>query len=278
MKHVFSYLCMSALFFAGCGQPKITSHWKDRGISIDGKDNEWQGARVYLKDANVGMGLLNDEQHLYLCLSLSDRDAQVKVMRQGFTVWFDPEGKKNKTFGIRFPLGMQETRTPVAAGEEKSQGFGMRGAGGQGNLNSKQIQSLFEQVLEFPEMEILGPRQYERRRVPLSEGQDIQLKLSYTYGRLVYELKVPLSQITHTTNANTEKTIGLGFETPELKQAAQQQQMAGKGGGMRGGGGKGGGGGMRGGGGKGGRMRGGATGEPTPEPFQLWTKVQLASK
>ena len=119
---ILTFALLAIALLAGCSK-RIDSQWRgERHIEIDGADTEWEGARVYIEGARAGIGLLNDAQDLYLCLVLTDPGTQLQVMRQGFTVWFDPKGKKNKTFGIRFPLGMQEGERPWGPGMRKRGG------------------------------------------------------------------------------------------------------------------------------------------------------------
>ena len=86
MKLIQSFFCPLVLLFAlivfsGCGKKPLPSTWKNREITVDGQDVEWQDARVSLKDASVGMGLMNDDEYLYLTLSLMDRAVQAQIMR-----------------------------------------------------------------------------------------------------------------------------------------------------------------------------------------------------
>ena len=261
------FLLFAIGLFAGCGGDKLESRWLDRVITIDGRDTDWQDARVYIEDASMGMGLLNDGEHLYLTLSLSNRQVIAQAMRQGFTVWFDPTGGRNKIFGIRFPLGLTEMNRPE--GGERTQRMDSRSMDGRGGPSPEQIQAMFDRLVEGAEMEIFGPKKDERRRMLFAESREIRLKVSYAYGRLVYELKVLLAPTPLGIGTAPGKTIGLGFEAPELDMAAMRQQMGDRrGGGIRGDGG------MRGGGMRGGGMRGGMM--RPPEPFRLWTRIKLA--
>jgi len=282
-------LLFALTLFSGCGGTKLESSWLDREVIIDGKDIEWHGARVILEDANLGMGLMNDDENFYLTLSLTDRMVQMQVLRNGFTVWFDSQGGKKKIFGIRFPLGMQDFADQRGEGFPGMEQEGMGGRTGRMDdrrqQDPRQLEAMFDRLIEKGELEIIGPEETPLRRYSLVENQDVKLGITFNNGRLVYELKVPLAKadaLSLGIGTIPGKIFGLGFETPELDMAAMRQQMGGrKGGGLRGVGGVGGdamggsgdmGGGMRG-GGRGG-MRGGMM--RTFEPFQLWTKVKLA--
>jgi len=279
-------LLFSLILFSGCGGTKLESSWGDREIVIDGKDIEWHGARVILEDASMGMGLMNDAENFYLTLSLTDRMVQMQILRGGFTVWFDSQGGKKRNFGIRFPLGTREFADQRGEGFPEMGPEEMRGRmGGMGDRKQqdpRQLEAMFDRLIESGELEILGPDETPLRRYSLVENQEVKLGITFDNGRLVYELKVPLAKadaLSLGIGTDPGKLFGLGFETPDLDMAAMRQQMGGRRGGGIGGG-------MDGAVGVGGvgssGRRGGGRGGMRPgmirpfEPFQLWTRVKLA--
>ena len=110
---LFSYLTIiiiiSATSLVGCGGQELASTWRDREVTIDGVDAEWENAVTWVEDKNVAIGLLNDGEYLYICLASIDFQRVRQMVGSGLTVWFDPQGGKEKTFGINFPLGMQSS-------------------------------------------------------------------------------------------------------------------------------------------------------------------------
>lgn len=269
-KKSLQFLCsclmvLSVSSFAGCSEPELSSTWKDREITVDGKAGDWKDVVAYIEKTNAAVGLLNDEHHLYVCLTTMDRITASKIVRSGFTVWLDPTGGKKKTLGIRFPLGMQESGDPMKIKESLR--------------DPKKFRALFEDL--GSEMELLGPEKDQRVRTLRSTVEGIEVSAGYSEGRFVYELKLPLARSAeqpYGIGTDPGGQISLGFETPELDREAMVSQAKGqRGGGGGGGGGKGGmggGGGGMGGGGKGGIRPGGSM----PEPFELWTKVALSAQ
>jgi hypothetical protein len=104
---------------AGCGDIRLKSHWLDREIVVDGRLSEWEGLMTYVDQANIAFGLLNDDQNAYISLSTGDRINQSQILRRGLTVWLDGSGARQRTFGIRFPLGARPHGGP---GEGKGRG------------------------------------------------------------------------------------------------------------------------------------------------------------
>jgi hypothetical protein len=256
----------------GCADAiELDSLWRDRDVTIDGDLTEWEGFTHFIEEAHATVGVLNDEEHLYLSLASSNQSTQRQVLALGLTVWFDPDGGKERAFGIRFPLGMATMDRSALAGRRRP--------------DPEELDKLLEEV-EL-ELEIIPAAGGEPHRLPMpvayTGGIDVRVKRSN--GTLAYELKVPLSAATgHPYAIGTESgaTIGVGLETPEIDMG----ERPGMGGGPRGGSmGRGGGpgrGGGDGGGGRGGgkmpgggRQRGGSRPEP-PAPLEAWVKIHMA--
>jgi len=162
------------------------------------------------------------------------------------TVWFDPKVGKKKIFGIHFPLGMQDRR-----GSLMHSGSGERPDQHDKMLEATQL-----------ELELLGPGEDECSTMFMDEVQKlgINVNVGNSQGILVYEVKVPLTQNEqrpYAIGTHTAGRIGVGFETAKMdeKKMGRRGQMGGGPGGM-----------------------GGRPGGQRPEPFELWTKVQLASR
>ncbi len=255
----------SISFVAGCGKSiELKSRWRDIDVAVDNIDNEWGSATIYASKAKVSLTLLNDNHNIYIRLCSRDRQVHAHVLGMGLTVWFDPDGGKSKTFGIRFPLGMKDTHNmPMIRGRESDQG--------------ERLQKMLEKSTD--ELEILGSSEEKTYRISLTEAeiQGLNAKMGFTNGNLVYELKVPFIQDEehlyaigiNTPDPDAGTVIGIGFETPEINMEEMRKKI--KQGGME----------MPGGGRMpGGGMRGGdrPDGRGKPERLNLWTKVTLASE
>ena len=187
---------------------------------------------------------------------------RAQVMRQGLTVWFDSQGGKNKSFGIKYPLGRQigqeerDRMDPQAIMDETTR--------------EEMMQRLQESMTD---LEILGPDEKVLAKKDIEDAEGIEVSMRNAAGTLVYELKVPLvSSEEHPFAVGVEpgSVIGVGFLSPKMQMRRP--------GGTRGGGGMpGGGGGMPPGGGMGGRGGMGGMSRMIPQDLKIWAKVQLAS-
>ena len=261
---------------AACKQVELASRWAAEGVVVDGVNDEWIGATTYFEKQDVTVGLLNDEEFLYVSLVTSGPVGRL-AMAAGLTVWFDPSGGKDEWYGIRFPV-------PPEPDDRASRGRADRGgdrraggrAGGRpGGGRSPQGLDRLRQV------ELEGPGELTRRRLPLPVGGGLEVAIRNNGPTFVYELKVALARnddYRMGIGVEPGSEIGVGLVTGNI--GGQGRGPGGFGGGFGGGGGRGGGGfgggGGRGGGGGGGR--GGPGGGDRPDPLKLWAKVQLGTR
>jgi len=274
-----SLLSMALAVLSSCSSPPtLRSAWLDREVVIDGRDAEWEGAKYYIEKSNVDVGVLNDGEYLYLCMSAVERTLMVQILGRGMTTWFNPGGNHDKAFGVRYPLGRVDERMDGPAGMG-GRGGGRRTAGGAGRRDPsdlQQLQAFVERALQGQELEVLYEGDEKGRRLGLAESDVVEVRMGFDRGRLVYEMKVRLAQEEPHgpgIGAVPGKRVGVGLLTPEMS-------MRGMGGGRRGGmgGGMGGAGvpgaGMAPGGGMRGGMRPG--GGVMPTPLAVWFQVELA--
>lgn len=252
---------------AVCYGDELNSLWRDRAITVDGLDTEWDGTRVYLKNANASVGILNDSDYVYVSFVTIKEQTIRQVSGMGLILWFDAEGGKDKKFGIRFPLGMMESGMVPPRDFNEARSDADRAA--------ERAERFKKATLE---LEILGPGDDDVRRVQVSTLEGIEAKANITDNMLVYELKVPIVKSDlhpFAIGAEPGERIGVGIATPKMDRDAMKER---RGGGMRGGGPPGGGmpGGMPPGAGRGGGRPGGG-GFERPNPLKVWAKVQLAA-
>lgn len=241
------------LLFSSCGQPQVRSRWLDREIVVDGADTEWEGALFLLEQARATLGVMNDGDHLYLTLGLTDQEAQRQILGEGLTLWFDPKGKKNRTYAVRFPGAA--ARMAGSASAERA------------------IRAMANSHGPSPEVEILGPETGESHLGHGAEAPQARIRLSYEAGRLVYEARISLDWIAQ----RPPGTVGLGLELARPERHALLAPDSGSEGGIllaqdvggslgHGGGG----------GGGGGRAIGGPPEQGPSASLKIWLRVLLA--
>ena len=308
LRYLYIALVLLILPSVGCGGKKLESRWRNRDIVIDGKDTEWRGCEAYYDEENmIRIGLYNDDDNLYICLSTWNARIQTQLLRMGFTIWFDPEGGKKERFGIRYPMkSIDFSKSGIPRGEMPD--GGVPGGEYPGRPEDVAREEMEEEHRIKPEMirellvrvrdsmELLGPGNDEHIGTEMyiedAAMIGVEAMMDISNGRLVYELKVPLPRredIPYTIGAAAGAEIGIGFELGKMERPAMPAEGMGPGGGMPGGGMPGGG--MPGGGMPGGGMPGGGTpgggppgggrgdrpeGSKSQPSFDIWTKVRLA--
>ena len=233
---------------AACKQVELASGWATNGVEVDGANDEWIGAITYFEKQDVTVGLLNDDEFLYVSLVTSGPVGRM-AMATGLTVWFDPDGGKDEWYGIRFPVPPDRSDRPSSG----------RGGGRTGGGASPRRADRLRQV------ELVGPGELNRRRLPLPVGGGLEVAIRNSGPTFVYELKVVLARI-------DDFRMGFGVEPgSEIGVGLVTGNIGGQGCGGRGGFGAGG----FGGGGRGGP--GGGDRPDRPDPLKLWAKVQLSA-
>lgn len=176
-------LAALCLFANGCTSFEIISKWRgDREIVIDGIDSEWQGARFLIDKERITIGAMNDNEYLYLRISSSDRFKQMRMLRYGLTLWFEPGGKVPKR-GIRYPVGRPND------GEHLQPQTALDSEATADTLVVSLMDSLDTSI------GVMEPDDVMSLLVPIEEANDsgISVAISHAGAILVYEIKVPLS-------------------------------------------------------------------------------------
>lgn len=195
------FVIASFILLSSCNTPtNLQSKWRDRYIVIDGKDNEWQECRLY-NDRMTGtdIGIYNDDDYMYIYFSTMDLDIQRAVVTQGFFIWFDETGGKNKALGIRYPIG----------GQPRSQG-GREAPNGSGPGGK---------AYSVGELQILTSEKDSGKTLKVGEAArlDINVRIATDQGgKLIYELKMPLKKtdkIPYAVVPSQLNRIGVGVMT-----------------------------------------------------------------
>lgn len=299
---LLSLICLSlwgSLY--GCRNPEIMSSRRDREITIDGMDQDWQGIPFYYNEKNhLRITMVNDDRFLYITMAATIRKMRHQIESGGFTLWFDPTGGKEKTFGLRFPqkemppddfsrkppTDFQQPPFPDDSRRPDSDSQGHSGTGSRQPAPTGMVQA------SVPSLDILG---HGGKLLDYTDMQDKPLKgilamKRLTPSRVVYELKIPLVKSDQTPYAigigGLPERISICFTTEGMGMEEREGPKEPMGGRNRNGapeygqiwnnamGGDMGDGGMRGGPSHG--RGGGGNGLPAPHTLTIWFNVQLS--
>jgi hypothetical protein len=193
---------------AGCASIQFTSQWRDSTVAIDGSASEWDNYIQYRPDinANVGLGIVNDEDYLYLCLTAEDRATVSKIIKAGLTFTFESPTYKGKPFGIHFPLGME-----------------MKGEKGDTTATKVRVEASLQMLA------LLGPGQKDTTVMSVMQADSlgVMVRVTPSIEQCTYELKVPLKRTASTPyaiSAGQDSVVSVTFETGEMTNPARMQQ------------------------------------------------------
>jgi len=284
MLGILLLITLLSIILTGCNHIELQSLWKDFEINIDGKDNDWDDAKIYIKEKNLVVAIANDEEFLYLCFYPTTNQSVKQVLMQGISLWFNTDGKKDRNNGISYPLPMgasKGNRTEDRKGELQNRDIA-------GNHNSvSQVEKLVHNIkLRNGDVKISSDNGDAEIPIPGLIGMNICMDAEN--GVFAYEAKIPLNDPTASYSLGIEpgQELMIGLRSEPLDRDNIDETLSseisgdldgsagssGKGGGGRSGGGRSGGG--RSGGGKGGAARSG--GMNTSSDMRFWANVKLA--
>ena len=191
--------------FIGCNEWTIASDRKNFDITVDGKDTEWQGRMTQVE--NIYLGICNDDEYLYVCLSATDKVAKAQMLglfRQSFCLWFDPEGKQKRAFGLRIS---NESPFMNEALVNKLK-----------FIDTAAFNVIANEMMSHMEIEVLRDN-YPVAILSETKGIDVALGTEMNGRKLIFEFKIPLVQNENhpfAINASAGKIIGVGLETSRI--------------------------------------------------------------
>lgn len=253
--YLFTILLILA-FFVSCSSTSMISKWNESPVSIDGNIDDWNKNLFYYEDPGILLGFGNDHTNLYLCFASADKDIINQIAMGGMKIWFDNEGDSEKKGGI----GIHFERPERPMNDNQPRNF----------MDMQWQDRIVRRLKSFDKIAILGKDGEASHVLSVKETNDIDAALDFVNNRLIFEMKLPFKknkQYVYSIESDTGRTIGIGFETPDMKEMIKERMSRQPlGGGMRGGG-------MRGGGMRGGGM---ARERPSiPDPLDFWLEVSL---
>ena len=206
----FGSFLLVIFLLAGCGSSlQLASGWRSSEIKIDGINSEWGDALSYARSSDASVGIKNDGDHVYVCFTTSNRQTQIQMLAFGLTTWFSPDGKKERVFGIHFPVGGQLQALRLLSREG----------------SPEELHQLFRASQR--DLEVVGPTEASRRRITDQEAAGIKARLGYSQESLVLELEVPLRKTADqplAIGATDSQAVSIGFETGEISTTLRGQQ------------------------------------------------------
>ena len=213
LKRIFVWLFYNAAIFVsliglstiiGCSDNimEMESYWTPESIEIDAQLDDWADKPMtYFKDEEVSLGILNDNENLYVLLGFrNDQWAQL-IRMGGVTLWFDKNREKKKNYGIRYkggppPAEMQGDRRPQIE-----------------NLPQEQRERIKEMQGQESQLTIINKGKHIITTPGGSHG--VAVSSSISQGLYIYEFSIPVREKEekyYSVNTQPGQIINVGFE------------------------------------------------------------------
>ena len=219
--------------------------WQAEPITIDGSNKDWPSPYPEYDDkAMLGYAVSNDKDNLYITVETGDPATQLKILREGLTVWIDKKGEKDEITGINYPIptstdnSKQEGQRPSSAHAQQVSGTMDR--------EQKRRMELEDRVRKaLPEANEYSLQGFKscNLQFPIMEkdtcGIVVRLGIDAD-DEMVWEAVVPFKSFyfkSELTRADKGRALSICFETTAMKRPAGQSSGNHGGGGRAGGGG-----------------------------------------
>ncbi len=252
-------------------------------IVVDGKADEWTLTWIEGDDKNFSYNVCSDDNNLYVRMKTTNDMVKRKIGLFGLTMWMDPNGKKKRKLGFKFPSGTEGAeRMETFRKESEGQNQERQSAGERADFQ-KRMEADLVRDLEVIELIGLTDDPITATRSGITNGIKVAIALDPETRAYVYEAVLPFKS--YRLSKKSIKTMGFGFETgkyvPPKDKTAQTQNVPQGGVGNNGGRGQYGGGfggrgyGGYGGGGYGGGGGGPRTNHPMASSTTYWFTVKV---
>jgi hypothetical protein len=173
---------------------------------IDGKIEDWQEEWKIDTDSKFQYNVCFDAENIYIRLKTADDMNQGKMGRLGFTVWLDPNGKKKKKLGLKYP-------TPT--GRDFSQMMNQNTPNNKRTPDEKRLDMKRDLIKDTEVLELIGlaKENIVSSRVGLKNGIQVIIVMDER-GDYVYEAKVPFKA--YRLSKASIPILSVGFETGKL--------------------------------------------------------------
>jgi hypothetical protein len=206
-------------------EEEVKSYWTASPVRIDGFKDDWAGVALATeKKVKVDYAFKNDAENLYVLYIFKDPKYLSSISMTGLTLWFNPEGKKKKNYGIKF-IQKQISADALISLTEKERG--------------PLPEEKKKEIRNFPSYLINDTEIVNEKSEPGSEPSESSkikpaaFRVMKQQNLLVFELAIPLKRMTEQTSAvgiEPGKKVAIGFEwggmTEEMRKEAKRRSAA----------------------------------------------------
>jgi len=182
---VLSAIFTAAFLYIGCSKKLMPEgRFQDKPVVVDGKIDDWR-LPLRFSDPSYSMqyAVTNDNKNIYVCIYTKDQAFQLRMLRAGMSICFDPKGEKNKNMSLVFPI--RKSVVPVANGNGEP-------------IRSSDIKMTEEQfLLQSDFYNTIGLLNLENGQFAVADRKNnIQLAIKLNSdSSLVYEAAIPIRYV-----------------------------------------------------------------------------------
>lgn len=211
---------------------RLPGTWQASAITIDGSDKDWPSPYPEYDDkAQVGYAVSNDKENIYITVETGDPATQLKILREGLTVWIDRTAGKEEVTAINYPIPVAQTeqQEPRQRTSNKGNGQGQQGLGSDWQQRRRmELEDKVRAALNKAKEYSLQGFKSCNLQFPIMEmdtcGIVVRVGLDST-NELIWEAKIPFRSFyfkPQITRADKGKPISVCFETIGMKRPAGQ--------------------------------------------------------
>jgi len=195
---------------------QVTGAWAASAPKVDGQAEDWAGlSRSVDKSSQVEYAVCNDGENLYVLLVFKNPRSLSSIELTGITLFFSPEGKRDKDRGVRFIRRDVDADQLIAALEKQGQPL---------TEERKQELRTRKQYRLYDSYIVDGDGKTIAQAVGSGRSLPPVFRVGREGGAVVYEFRLPLSgREDHPAAIGTApgRALKVGFEwggmTPELR-------------------------------------------------------------
>lgn len=176
-------------------------------VVVDGVADEWDMEWQKDEDVKMSYNVCSDDANLYVRMKTADENIKRKIGMFGLTLWMNPDGKKKKKLGLKFPTGT----------EAKERVESMRNSFDQSKMSAseradfqKKVSKMLIEDVELIELIGLTKDPLTSSRSGITNGIKVAIAINDS-GEYVYEAVIPFKS--YRLSKSSIEALGVGFET-----------------------------------------------------------------
>lgn len=188
-------------------------------VEADGKTDEWPLEWIDDDDKTMSYNVCSDDNNLYIRMKTADDIVRRKIAIFGLFIWMDPNGKKKRKLGLRFPTGAEATERLNA--RKDTHDYSKLSSSEKAEIQKEMNKSLIAN-LEMMELIGLADEPLISTRSGITNGIKVAL-VANEEGAYFYEAIIPFKAFRLSKAAISD--LGIGIETGKYTPPPSKQPI-----------------------------------------------------